>query len=309
MRETDLIFVTGKGGTGKTAVAAALGLAAAARGRRTLVCDLGGGRLPAAFGRDEERGEVELADRFASLRIDPRLALTEWMRRQPGGAVAAAVLGRSQAFTHFVDAAPGAKELVTIGKVVDLARDRSDLDVVIADAPSTGHALAMLSDPRTVANVTPLGPIGAQARALDAFLRDPERTGYVGVALPEEMPLHELLDLDDGLHEAVGRGLDLIVVNGVYPDRFTDAEADRLRALARRGPGAAQLRAALDEHRQARIHADRVAWLLEHTRTPVVTLPFVFTEMSPAELERLASIVSRSPASGVPRRAGRVRSA
>lgn len=96
--------MTGKGGAGKTTVAAALGVAAAAGGRHTLVCDLAGD------GRD---GEVRLGKDLRSLSIDPRAALIEWMRSQPGGALAAPVLGRSTAFTHFVDAAPGAKELVT----------------------------------------------------------------------------------------------------------------------------------------------------------------------------------------------------
>jgi hypothetical protein len=205
-------------------------------------------------------------------------------REQPGGAVAAAVLGHSAAFAQFVDAAPGAKELVTIGKVVDLATDSGEYDVVIADGPSTGHALALLRAPRTVASVAHVGPIAAQARGVERFLRDPERTGYVGVALPEELPLHELLELDAGLRETVRRGLDLIVVNGVYPDRFSDEEAERLHALDGRGP----VGAALEEHRRARAHWERVAWLRDRTATPIVTLPFVFGELDAGELASLA---------------------
>jgi hypothetical protein len=278
MLDRDLLFVTGKGGTGKTTVANALAVAAAAAHRSPLVCDL--------------------------LAIDPRAALTEWMRTQPGGSVAAAVLGHSNAFAQFVDAAPGARELVTVGKAVDLAR-RPDHDVVIADGPSTGHALAMLAAPRTVAEIAPIGPIGAQARALHTFLADAERTAYIGVALPEEMPLHELLELDAGLHETVGRGLDLIVVNGVYPDRFTDAEASQLRALDGDGP----IRAALDEHRHGRRHAERVAWLRVRAAAPVVTFPFVFTELGPDELKTFADRFSRSQESGARPQARRVSAA
>ena len=93
-----------------------------------------------------------------SLSVDPQEALEEWLRRQPGGAAAVAVLTRSEAFAHFVAAAPGAKEIVTIGKAIDLARqtESPDFDLVVADAPSTGHALGMLDAPRTIGEVARL---------------------------------------------------------------------------------------------------------------------------------------------------------
>jgi anion-transporting ArsA/GET3 family ATPase len=275
--EKDLVYVTGKGGAGKTTVAAALGRAAAASGRRTIVCDVTGGGRPAA---------IRLAENLWSFSVDPHAALIEWMRTQPGGALAAPLLGRSTAFTHFVDAAPGAKELVTIGKVVDLA---AGYDLVVVDGPSTGHALGMLAAPQTVARVARVGPIGEQARGVHDFLADPDHTGYVGVTLPEEMSLHELLELETGLEEALGRSLDLVVVDGVYPDRFTNAEAEHLQELARRSPATGQLHEALVEHRRARSHAKRVRWLRTQTQVPVVTLPFVFgAEIGPAEHELLA---------------------
>jgi hypothetical protein len=254
--DRDLVYVTGKGGAGKTTVAAALGAAARRRDRRATVCEVTG------------------AHRLAgSIAIDPRAALTEWMRTQPAGSVAAAVLGRSHAFDQFVAAAPGAKELVTVGKCADLARS-GGYDVVIVDGPSTGHALGMLSAPHTVAHVASHGPIGSQARALHDYLADPEHAAYVGVALPEDMSLHELLELDERLRDVVGHGLDLVVVNAVYPDRFTGAEAEQLRPLAAQY---GDIRAALDEHDRALIHAARVEWLRERVAAPVVTLPFLFT--------------------------------
>jgi anion-transporting ArsA/GET3 family ATPase len=209
------------------------------------------------------------------------------MRGQPGGALAAAVLSHSSAFAHFVDAAPGAKELLTVGKFVDVAR-AGDYDVVVVDGPSTGHALGMLSAPSAVAGIASHGPVTGQAHGLHEFLCNPERTTYVGVSLPEEMSVHELVELDDGLRRAVGRGLDLVVVNGVYPDRFTDSEADTLRELATRNPSS-WLDAALDEHDKARRHAARVGWLRDRIAAPVVELPFLFcAEIGPPEYQRLA---------------------
>jgi anion-transporting ArsA/GET3 family ATPase len=266
--DRELVYVSGKGGTGKTTVTASLQIAAEREGLRALVCELSGShRIP------------------GSVSIEPHAALMEWIRSQPGGALAAAVLGRSTSFAQFVEAAPGANELVTVGKFVDLARSGA-ADTVIVDAPSTGHALALLSAARTVDQIASHGPIGAQACELHDYLADGARTAYVGVSLPEDMSLHELLELDAGLQRALGRGLDLVVVNGVFPDRFTSAEAERLRGSATRS---GQVRAALYEHRRAAVHARRTAWLRERVAAPVVTLPFVFsTEIGRCELERLA---------------------
>ena len=278
------VFVTGKGGCGKTTVAASLGIAAAASGRRALVCELAGGRtLQHAFGIAARRhGEVRLEARLWCLSIDPHDALVEWLRAQPGGAVAAGVLAHSAGFAHFVAAAPGAKELVTIGKAVDLTRSANPAggpgryDIVIVDGPSTGHALGMLGAPRTMGEVARVGPIGRQARELRDFLADPRSTGYVAVALPEELPVREALELEGELAGAAGRELDLIVVNGMYPDRFSDDEAERLEALAAR-PGAPwALEAALSEHHRARRQAEQLEWLRERAHTPLLTLPYLF---------------------------------
>ena len=289
--ERSLVYVTGKGGAGKTTVAAALGLAAAARGRSAVVCDLAGSdQLARAYGRDG-RAETRLAHRVAALSIDPQTALEEWLRRQPGGAAAVAVLTRSRAFAHFVAAAPGAKELVMIGKVVDLAAARAP-GLVVADAPSTGHALGMLAAPRTLGEVAPLGSVGAQARELRDFLGDATETGYVGVCLPEEMAVSEVLELERALPGTVGRALDLIVVNALYPDRFSDDEAAQLRRVAERSPA---VRVALAHHRRARAQAAHVRRLREQATAPVVTLPYLFVpRIGPREYEALARELSRS---------------
>ena len=266
----DVVYVTGKGGAGKTTVAAALALAAAAEGRRAVVCEVGGCHQLAS-----------------SLSVAPRDALTEWIRTQPGGAVAAAVLSRSPAFAHFIDAAPGAKEVLTIGKVVDAART-GDYDVVVVDAPSTGHALGLLAAPGTIAEMASHGPVARQARELHEYLCDADRTSYVGVSLPEEMSVRELLELESGLQRTLDRRLDLVVVNAMYPDRFTDAEAQTLLELAPRD-ASGRLDAALDEHRKARAHAARADWLRDRITAPVVALPFLFcAEIGPPEYQRLA---------------------
>ena len=288
--ERTLVYVTGKGGAGKTTVAAALGLAAAARGRSAVVCDLAGSDQLARTYDAGDGEEARLAERLSALSIDPQVALEEWLRRQPGGAAAVAVLMRSRTFAHFVAAAPGAKELVTIGKVVDLTAERAP-GLVVADGPSTGHALGMLAAPRTLGEVAPVSSVGAQARELRDFLGDPAETGYVGVALPEEMAVSEVLQLEGELPGTVGRGLDLIVVNGLYPDRFSDEEAERMRPFAARFP---VVRAALAHHRHARAQAAHLRSLRERAHAPVITLPYLFVpQVGPPEYEALARELSR----------------
>ena len=303
LRERSLIYVTGKGGSGKTTVAAALGIAAARRGRRTIVCELSGaGRLASAFGAVDGPGRaLPLAEDLWCLSVEPREALREWLRRQPGGAVADVVLSRSHVFAGFVEAAPGAKELVTIGKVLALAGRapvgaERPYDLVVADGPSTGHALAMLAAPGSIGAMAPAGPVASQARALRDQLADPRVSGYVGVSLPEEMSVRELLDLERGLRDALGRSLDLVVVNGVHPDGLTDEEAERIEALAAGQDASSMLHAVLREHRRARIHSGYVRWLRERVQAPVITLPFSFSaEIGPTQYAQLADELTAAP--------------
>jgi anion-transporting ArsA/GET3 family ATPase len=300
-----LLYVTGKGGVGKTTVAASLGLAAAGRGQRTIVCEVAEqDRVSRAFAREGVRREqeVELAGNLWAISIDPNAALEEWLARQLGGS-ALRVITHSSAFQHFVAAAPGAKELITIAKVWELAQlHRWDAasrtyDLVIVDAPAAGHGLAMLTAPSTFGEIARVGAIRRQAFKIRDMLTDAARTGYIAVALPEEMPVNETLELGSRLQGAVGRGLDAIVVNGVYPARFSAKEADALRAAAANGlpPDAlAAVTAALVEHERARAQRSHVRRLKRAAQAPVHTLPFVFeADVGLAEYGVLAAKLAR----------------
>jgi anion-transporting ArsA/GET3 family ATPase len=299
LRDRQLLYVTGKGGVGKTTVAASLGLAAAAAGRRTIVCEVAEqDRVSRALGREGvvAETEVELAENLWAITIDPQRALEEWLARQIGG-VGLRVLARSSAFGYFVAAAPGAKELITIAKVWELAqshrwdRHNRTYDLVVVDAPASGHGLAMLTTPRTFGEIARVGPIRRQATKVREMLADPERTGYLAVALPEEMPVNETLELEQRLPEAVGLGLEAIVVNGMWPVRFSAADADAMRAV---GDGRPDLRAALTAYERARAQRSHLRRLRRAASAPVVTLPYLFdAELGLPEFERLGSRLAR----------------
>jgi anion-transporting ArsA/GET3 family ATPase len=300
LRERRLLYVTGKGGVGKTTVAAALGLAAAAAGRRTIVCEVAEqDRVSRAFRREGvvAETEVELAENLWAITIDPQQALEEWLARQIGGA-GLRVLARSSAFQYFVAAAPGAKELITIAKVWELAQtarwDRSGrtYDLVVVDAPASGHGLAMLTTPRTFGEIARVGPIRRQAFKVRDLLADPEQTGYVAVALPEEMPVNETLELEQRLPEAVGSALEAIVVNGMWPERFSAAEAETLRSDGLPANGA--VRAALTSYERARAQRTHLRRLRRAASARVVTLPYLFeSEIGLPEFEKLAGNLAR----------------
>ena len=231
-------MVTGKGGVGKTTVAAAIGVLAADRGLRTIIVEVGEqNRLSGLFGLAPPSPGVEmkLQDRLSSISIDPDRALMEWLQTL-GGRVPGRVLASSSTFQYFAAAAPGAKELVGMVKIWELTQQRrrrgsSHYDLVVLDAPATGHALGMLSSPRTFGAIARVGPIAGQAQRLGELLADPERCGYLAVAQGSEMAITETLELQDALRTELGRELEAVIVNGLLPRRFTDAELGRLTRL------------------------------------------------------------------------------
>jgi hypothetical protein len=293
-----LLVVTGKGGVGKTTVAAALGLLAARQGRRTVVCEVAQQeRLAGLFGaRDVGHGEVELAPGLFSVSVQPERAMHEWLRHQLKSGALAGLLGHSRLFGYLAAAAPGVTELVTVGKVWDLAQVErrtggSPFDLVIMDAPATGHALALLRAPRTYANIARVGPIARQAGSIDAFLRDSSATGVLSVALPEEMPVNETVDLEQRLADDLGMEVGQVVANGVLPARFTAADVRRLRSLDGQGTKAAQaaVGSALVEHGRAEAQHEQLERLRAEVRAPVTTLPYLFEpEPRRRELELLS---------------------
>ena len=292
-----LVVVTGKGGVGKSTVAAALGLAAARRGLRTIIAEVARrddvSRVLGGTGVHED----ELAPGLHHISIDPEEAMEEYLVDQLPTRALADVLLSSRGFSYFAAATPGLRELLTVGKVWELAQEdrrtpgAAPYDLVILDAPATGHGVAVLSAPRTFADAALMGRIARQGRIIDAMLSDPAQTGVVAVARPEEMPVNETLALEAALPDAVGVKLDLVVANGLLPDRFDAADVRVLEAARPSRP----VRAALVAHARARAQRAQLARLRRRADAPVVTLPFVSAGMLDAPaIEPLVRALERA---------------
>ena len=282
-----IIFVTGKGGTGKSTVAIALGLLAARRGLRTIVAEVAEqDRVARVFGHEDSHfREVELASNLFTISIDPQHAIEEYLSLQIKVKPLADLVSSSRMFQYLAAATPGLSELVTIGKVWELAKlqrrthGAGRYDLVIVDAAATGHGVATLRAPKTFSDLARVGPIARQGRYIHDMITDPSATAVVAVALAEEMPVTETLSLAATLRDELGLEVERVIVNAVYDERFDSAEVDELgRALNGSGtpPARAALRAAISEHRRAREQRAQVARLREATGRAPALLPFLF---------------------------------
>ena len=295
-----LLIVTGKGGVGKSTVAAALAITASWRGLRTIVAEVAARSDVASLlggSGDAPRREAELAPALHHVSIEPQSALEEYIRDEVPGRVPGMILARSRAFDVLATATPGMRELLTVGKVWELAqrprrtRGARPYDLVILDAPATGHAAGLLGAPRTFASIANVGPVARQGAAIDRMLRDRRSSGVIAVATPEQMAVSEALELRGTLTESLEIALDGVVVNRVLPARFSAAEQ---RTLAR-APDDPAVRSARWFAARARAQRAQLARLRRGLRgVPSTTLPFFFSdELGAAQLEALARRLAR----------------
>ncbi len=291
----ELLVVTGKGGVGKTTVAAAMALAAAREGRRVIVAEvaarddiarvLGGEAAPFS--------ERELPGGVHHISIDPEQAFEEYMRDQLPGPMASLLIA-SRSMALLAAATPGLRELLSIGKVWELAQvarrtpGALPYDLVILDAPATGHGVAILQAPATFAQAARGGPIARQAGIIDALVRDRARTAVIAVTRAQEMPVSETLELRGALRGAIGLDLDRVIVNAVAPSRFTAAEVEKVAAAM---PGSGVARGVAWQHRLASAQRGQLARLRRGLPDVAVqTLPLqTGARLGLAEVEALAA--------------------
>lgn len=231
-----VLFVTGKGGVGKTTIAASLALLAARRGKRTLVGEVDAkGNLADFFETAPTRfKEREVSPNLWAMSMDTEESLKEYLSLQLKVPLVARLGPLARTFDFVANAAPGVKEILTIGKFLWEVRQRS-YDLVVVDAVATGHITGQLAAPQAIQELVQVGMVRDQTGWMLDILGDPAQTGAVIVAAPEEMPVNETLELVDKLRSDTVVDLAAVVVNRVLPELFTRGEEeifDRLPAAA-----------------------------------------------------------------------------
>jgi anion-transporting ArsA/GET3 family ATPase len=294
-----LLILAGKGGVGRSTVAAAMAVVAARSGARVIVAETAGrADVPPMLGRraGEPLVETELLPDLHHVTIDRHGALEEYLRLEAPGPVPAAVLARSRAFQLFVDAAPGMSDLLTIGKVWELAqhprhkRHAQAYDLVILDAPASGQVVGLLAAPRTFSEIARVGPVARQASHIAHALSDRSSVGVIALATPEQMAVTEAVALRRALSDEFGIDLDGVLVNRVFPTRFT-AEDERALAAAPDDPAVRSARWFYGRGRAQ--HAQLQRLRNEFQGLSCTTLPFVFkAALDTADIERLADLLT-----------------
>jgi anion-transporting ArsA/GET3 family ATPase len=295
-----VVLVTGKGGVGKTTVSTLLALRAARAGKRVLLCETSGAtRVPPIF-RVQGNGyeTTEVAPRLHTLSITSEQAIEDYIVMQIRFRRLYRMVFRNRVVGPFIDAVPGLHDLIQLGKVFDLERTqhgaRKEWDLIVIDAPATGHGLTMLASPRAMMELTVTGPFHDNARDVAALFEDPRRTALVVVSLPEDMPLKETEELYTRLgplRELV-RGL---VLNEVHPSPVPDpAFYEAWRPALRDGADEAgqEALALADAGLRRTARQDRARARLTALGPPVVDLPFLYRrDLGPADLSALLPAV------------------
>jgi anion-transporting ArsA/GET3 family ATPase len=316
-RQSRVLVVAGKGGVGKTTVTAALARMAAHAGLDVLVVELEGKPgVTAAFGGSGPLGydQSPLAGHdgpgpggppdpsgsgdgtIHARRITPDDALLEYLADHGMGRISKRLVS-SGALDVVATAIPGIRDILVLGKIKQLERE-ADADLILVDAPATGHAMTFLSSAQGLLDAARSGPVRAQAADVVELLTDPRRCQVALVTLPEEMPVNEVIEAAYQLEDKVGLTLGPVIVNACLPDEpwLTEdpAAAAREVGVTLTDEQVAGLAAAARfRTSRFRLQQDQRRRLAEELPLDQLQAPFVFSDvMGPQEIERIADALA-----------------
>ncbi len=297
-----LIVNTGKGGVGKTTISAAMAVAFANRGARVLLMELNvRDRLGSMFGKPPVGDEVvELAPRIWAVNTTPAASMREYGLMVLKMKALYRAVFENKLVEKLLRVIPGLPELVMLGKATYHVEERNEQgrpvwDVVIVDAPATGHGMFLLQIPQVISSAISTGRMANEARAMVDLLRDPERTAINLVTLPEEMPVNETIELRQRLADELAVSVGAVVANGVFSRTLPPDEASIVAELANTHAEptddvGALLGAALFREARCDLQAHYLDRLSRELPLPVLEVPFYFEPSFDASvLERIAT--------------------
>ncbi|MEM9194411.1 MAG: ArsA family ATPase [Myxococcota bacterium] len=281
------LFVVGKGGVGKTSISAALALAAAKRGKRVLVamCNTKE-RISHLLETDPVGEEVgTVAEGVDAVNMSPQAALREYGAMVLKVRTVYTAVFENRLVSAFLRGVPGIEAWSMLGKAYFHTKetdeqDQPKYDLVIVDAPATGHGLDMLRVPQVLLDVAPPGLLRREAEGAMELFRDPTRGGIVLCTIPEDMPTNETLELHEALTEELELPIASLVINAVLPPLFDDSHRRLIAELQEKdgasGPFHSLLEAGRRRATREQIQTESIQRLRSGIEAPVVKLPQLF---------------------------------
>jgi anion-transporting ArsA/GET3 family ATPase len=307
-----LLIISGKGGVGKTTIAAALGVMASRHDLRVLVAEIEGkNALSSLLAAPPLTSEPrELRPGLWAMHVSPEEALSEYFEVQFHAKRVVKPLVTSQLVYYVTHAAPGLRDILMLGKIWYQVARKGEFDLAILDTPAAGHAVSMLRSPEGFLEAVPVGTLAGHARRVSDWLHDPEQVAVHLVSLAEETPVKETLETTRLLEERVHMNVDRVHLNMLYPpfaeDPAVNAALDRLKTPRGLRPRTKDAPPLSDQRAQAlfacgEFYRDRRAIQQEHRQTlidgldgtaSVIDLPFLFGDgFAGKELDLLADAI------------------
>jgi anion-transporting ArsA/GET3 family ATPase len=305
-----LIFVVGKGGVGRTTASIAFALAAARLKKTTLLVEVGeANSIGPLFEQAALTPTPEpLRPGIFGARIEAKTVLDAYVHAYIGSGFIADRLTHSQLFDHIVAATPGLKEVMTLGQIWRWEQETSDrgvsrFDLVIVDAPATGHGLSWLRVPQVLVDMIRVGPIAEQIQWLEDLLHDRQKTSLTLVTLPEELPVNEAIEFEATARDVLNMPVDVTLVNGIYPKIFTPREAAQIERQLKAyslemNDGGDFTRPLLESARaeiiRRKLQEAQISRLRESLASRLLEIPFYFTnELTLDETQNIAELLLR----------------
>jgi len=287
------VIVSGKGGVGKSTVCAALALAAARQGKRVLIVELASKERASKlfeYGKDVGYTPTEVAPGIDVINVTTEPALEEYGLMKLRWKRLYRTVFENPVMRSMLRMMPGMNELLLIGKSWYLEQERDSRsgqyrwDMIIVDAPASGHGALVFQIPHVIMASVKSGPMIEETRRIRDMLVDRERTCINIVTWPEEMPVNEALDMKRLVEDELDIGLGYLFINGVWPtalDEKSGAIMGSAQASEAR-PGDDSLATVLRTHefmtrrRQAQdVHLERLS---QNCDLPSIQLRYLFQE-------------------------------